>query len=268
MSSDNYISDYKLGEIRKEYGRKIISFSDVQQQLQKWYLGFGLSYPSSSINNYRDSWFHYRKIWLERSFYEVVCQMATLDEHLQRAEKDAVVNFFQIISQELEFWYCIEKRSTLDGLQAHIQQKVKAAYADAAPEEQENGLWLYRLWSSYDGIEQEAALALMYAAKEYILDSKELKQQIQRLLHLIKNATIEIRFEASDIRRLRYPGEYLKRYQNCYDTVYAFFAKEENRGLFFLLGMTKIVKIHDASYAMEEERYSKYIKGATAHKAG
>lgn len=132
MSSDNYISDGKLDEIRKEYGEKIIAFSDVQQQLKGWYDKFGFSYPFSSINNYRDSWFHFRKIWTERSLYEMISQMATLDEHLQRAEKDAVVNFFQMISQKLEFWYGMDKKNIPKECLARIQKNADAVYEGSA----------------------------------------------------------------------------------------------------------------------------------------
>lgn len=253
MSGDNYISDYKLDEIRKEYGEKIISFSNVQKKIQKWYSEFGLPYPASSVNNYRDSWFHYRKIWTERSYYEVICQVATLDEHLQRAEKDAVVNFFQILSQELEYWYAIENQDMSKEILNRVRQEADSAYMRSGKEDQSNGLWLLGLWNAYGGKEQEASFALIYAAQTYLLSSKDMKKQIQRLLHQIKNTTIKIRFEASDIRRLEYPGEYVNRYQECYDAVRSFFTKEENKGFFFLLGMTNIVKINEESYVMEKE---------------
>lgn len=80
-----------------------------------------------------------------------------------------------------------------------------------------------------------------------------MKKQIQQLLHLVKNTTIKIRFEASDIQRLEHPGEYVKHYQKCYDETHAFFTKGENKGFFFLLGMTNVVKINEAGYAMEKE---------------
>ncbi len=255
MNSNNYISDYKLDAIRKEYGEKIIAFSKVQQQIKGWYKKFAFVftpesmpksefiYPHSSINNYRDSWFHYRKIWTERSRYESICHIATLEEHLQRSEKDAVVNFFQIISQDLDFWYCIETQDLPETFQEHIEIKsyVNAYYEKSKQEERENGQWLISLWDTYGLRDQEASFALIYAVQIYFSNFAHVKKQLQELLHLIKNTTLKMRFDASDIRRLEYPGEYVQCCQDSYNAICSFFNEGKNPGIYFLLGITKVV---------------------------
>lgn len=253
MSGDSYISDIKLDEIRKEYGDKVVSFSKVKQQIEKWYEYFELSYPLSSVNNYRDSWFHYRKIWMERSFYEVTCQMATFNEHLQRAEKDAIVNFFQIISQELEFWYYIKNENIPEEWLESIRHNVAEVRDASNLEESRNNLWVCRLFEKYKCSEQEASYALVYVAQKYFLNSEEERRQLQKLLHLVKNTTLKIRLDAIDIRRIEYPGEYLGLYEEYYKKLCTFFEKEEERGLFYLLGMTNVVKANIENYKLEKK---------------
>lgn len=251
MSGDSYISDHKLNEIREEYGDRVVSFSSVEQEIKGWYQDFGFQYPASSINNYRDSWFHYRKIWTERSLYEVICQMATFDEHLQRAEKDAIVNFFQSVSQKLEFWYRIDCIMIPEIYEKQIEQDTQILYGNSTSGEKEDGMWLYSLWSSYGEEEQKASFALIYAVQKYFISREESRCQIQKVLHLIKNTTLMIRFEASDIRRIEKPGEYLERFRAVYDRIHNFFWS--NKGLFFLLGISNVVKTNIVSWQIEQE---------------
>src|SRR5699024_655071 len=105
MLSDKYISDSELNRIKLTYCDKIILFMQFRKDILKWYQAFDFQYPHSSENNYRDSWFHYRKIYQEHSAYEIICQSANFEEHLQRAEKDAIVYFWQKICGILEVWY-------------------------------------------------------------------------------------------------------------------------------------------------------------------
>lgn len=254
MSNDKYISDSKLDEIRKEYGEKIISFITVKRKADEWYKEFGFPFPSSCINNYRDSWFHYRKIWVERSLQEVICQMATFDEHLQRAEKDAVVNFFQIVSQALQFWYHVRFQNIPEELLDNIQQNVDLIYEKCTPEERNDVQLLSDLWDKYAGDEQEASFALICVAQKYILNSKHMIKQIQQLLHLIKNTTLKIRLGASDIQRIDHPGEYLNQCCECYNALISCFNEKDNQTLFFLLGMTDIVRVNIDIYQIEHSR--------------
>lgn len=251
MSSDKYIPDSKLDEIRKEYGEKVVSFLSVKQRIDEWYKYFGFPFPSSCINNYRDSWFHYRKIWMERSLHEITRQIATLEEHLQRAEKDAVVNFFQIISQALQFWYQVKFKSIPEELKDDIQQNVDFVYGKCTPEDRNDVKLLSDLWDEYGRDEQEASFALIYVAQTYFLNSRHVLKQLQQLLHLIKNATLRIRLGASDIQRIEYPGEYLNQCCECYDNLISYFSQKENQTLFYLLGMTDIVKANIDIYQIE-----------------
>ena len=257
MSNDKYIPDSKLDEIRKEYGEKIVSFLTVKRRIDEWYKKFGLPFPSSCINNYRDSWFHYRKIWMERSLHEIICQIATFDEHLQRAEKDAIVNFFQIVSQSLQFWYHVRFQNIPEEFLDNIQQNVGFIYEKGTLEEQKDVQLLSDLWDKYAQDEQEASYALIYVAQTYILNSRHMLKQIQQLLHLIKNTTLKIRLEASDIQRIEHPGEYLNQCCECYNKLISFFYQKDNQTLLFLLGMTNIVKanidIYQIDYSMRAQ---------------
>lgn len=251
MSNDKYISDTKLDEMRKEYGEKVVSFLTVKKRIDEWYDYFGFPFPSSCINNYRDSWFHYRKIWMERSLHEITCQIATLEEHLQRAEKDAVVNFFQIISQALQFWHQVKFMNIPEEFMDTIQLNVDFVYGKCPPEERNDVQLLNELWDKYGRGEQEASFALIYVAQTYLLNSKNTLKQLQQLLHRIKNTTLKIRLGASDIQRIEYPGEYLNQCFECYKNLISYFSQKENQTLFYLLGMTDVVKANIDIYQIE-----------------
>ncbi len=172
----------------------------------------------------------------------MICQMATFDEHLQRAEKDAVVNFFQMISQALQFWYQAESRPIPWKFRDSIRQNVDPVYEKCTPKEKNDVQLLSDLWNNYGRGEQEASFALIYVAQTYLLNSSHRLGQVQRLLHLIKNTTLKIRMGASDIQRIEHPGEYLSQCRECYDKLADCFSQDENQPLFYLLGMTDIVK--------------------------
>lgn len=247
MNKDNYISEYELEQIRREYAEKIIEFSDIKQEVQVWYQNFGLLYPFCSINNYRDSWFHYRKIWRERSFYEIICQTATFDEHIQRAEKDAVVNFFQIISENLEYWYNIDKNITIE-VDEEIKKDIQLIFEDDIKSEKSK---TYQIWEKYEKDEKLAICAIIYSAKQYVLSLHDIKRKIQKILHMIKNITLKIRMGSSDIQRIEKPGDYLNAYKDCYVQLKGFFDKEEHNELLFLLGITDVIRAGIDIYSLD-----------------
>ncbi|MDO4327455.1 MAG: hypothetical protein Q4E24_15775 [bacterium] len=104
MSLDSYITEREQEAFQRNSCAKIIGYSKVKKNVREWYKIFGFQFPHTSENNYRDAWFHYRRLYQEHSAFEMTSQIATFDEHIQRAEKDSMVFFFQRASELLEFW--------------------------------------------------------------------------------------------------------------------------------------------------------------------
>lgn len=207
MIFDKYVSENELEEIRNKYGKKIIMFPRVQEEMSGYYEKFGLPYPNLCINNFRDSWFHYRKIWEEHSYFSIISQMSTLDEHLQRAERDAVVNLLQMLSQKMEFWYLLGKRNDMDQLKNDLGEDDISLGTMIKFEDTDS---FFQYWHFFGGDEKKATSALVYAVSVAFLTQKECYKEIQDILHCIKNSALKIRFGASEIDRLNEPGEYLE----------------------------------------------------------
>lgn len=239
MVNDRYVSAQEMETIKEKCGQKIIKFSDVQTEIRGWYEKYDLCYPDSSINNYRDSWYHYRKIWPEHSYKEIISQMATFDEHLQRAEKDAVVNLFQIISQDLEFWYLCDQicvsQTAIDAFDSNPPFKESEIDLD-------NAEWLDKCWRQFrDNSEVLAANILIYVVQKYLPCKEEFFREIQVLLHKIKNCTLLIRLNSSDIARLNQPGEYMDEIRDIYNSADRFLSRPV---WLFLFEMYDLVRIH------------------------
>ena len=106
MNTSNYIFDSKLEKIQADYGQEIENYIRIRDSWLEIYGEFGIPFPATSDNNFRDSWFHYRKIYKERNEEEMIRQIANYDEHLQRAERDLVVKSSKISHQVWTYGIC------------------------------------------------------------------------------------------------------------------------------------------------------------------
>lgn len=79
--------------LREDCANMIIEFGYQFQILQKVYAEFGLNYPYECHTNYRDSWFHYRKLYSKKDKVLISNEKYGLEEHLLRAARDAQINF-------------------------------------------------------------------------------------------------------------------------------------------------------------------------------
>lgn len=236
--NDRYVSAQEMENIKIEYGQKIIKFLDVQEQILEWYDCYQLRYPDSCMNNYRDSWYHYRKLWPEHSYIEVIHQTSTLDEHLQRAEKDAVVNFFQLVSQNLEFWYLVND--------INIEPNRTKVFEQTLSFDEKNTdfygyEWLEKCWRYFERNEEEASFAIIYAVQKYLYKITGKFYELQVLLHNIKNCTLQIRMNSSDIKRLEQPGEYIDITKGIYESLNEFMNKD---AYFYLFSIHDVVRVN------------------------
>lgn len=236
MIHDEYLEYFELENIRKECGKKIVCFSGVRAKLKEWYQDFYLTYPDSCTNNFRDSWFHYRKIWKERSFRESTAQISNFDEHLQRAEKDAVVSFLQTIVVALEFWY-LSKNIDIPGeyindfndTYSYLERAITLQDAE----------WLNDVWVKFEMDEKKASYALVFIFNRSMSDLNINRNDLQRLLHKTKNIILHVRMDSFEIYRMNMPGVYFDMCEQCYSELSDFFLKP---ALFYLFGITNVIK--------------------------
>jgi hypothetical protein len=235
MLSDSYIKEWEQEIVQKDYCDRIVKYSKVRKDIHRWYEVFGLQFPHTSENNFRDAWFHYRKLYREHSTYEVISQIATLEEHIQRAEKDSIVFFFQKISELLEVWYFVATE--------RIDLEPTVKYIENALDIYESSKAMPNSWVSIfskqcnDDISIFASSCL-YIFRQRIL-SKNFTVDVQILLHEIKNKLLELRMGGISIKRINQPGEYYEAFRPYYENLRSFCDKYRMIGL---IGVTDVIE--------------------------
>lgn len=214
MLVDEYISESAQESIRKSNCEKINNYVTTRETIVKWYDEFGFDFPYSSENNFRDAWFHYKKLYQEHSTYEVICQIATFDEHLQRAEKDSIIYFFQKISESLEFWYYIAMdKKGREQLTGELESDIADLFIATSGTPNS---WVSLLQERYSQNASEFAVCCLKVANTYIL-TRSFCVNAQKMLHTIKNLVLEIRIGGARIQRLDTPGDYLEKFRPCFE---------------------------------------------------
>lgn len=97
--------DEEIMAIKSECAEAIADFGMQFHIIQELYDALGLYYPEESNTNFRDSWFHYRKLYTQKDIITVLNEKYGLEEHLLRAAKDAQIYFLQQLTGWLEVWY-------------------------------------------------------------------------------------------------------------------------------------------------------------------
>lgn len=218
MFEDRYISDIELDLIQKKYMEKVHLFLNMRKKAQEMFYDFCIPYPYQSENNFRDSWFHYRKIYKSRSVNDLFGQTAMFDEHLQRAEKDMVVTFFTRICRRLEFWY-----KEANEIYKTMSERFNADQAEQIYEMEGAENWVLTFYSmlrnnsliSVLDREHEFAYSCVHIFQKYHVKDNIFYIEVQRLLHHIKKKILEVRSGGADIKRHDEPGIYFEEFTEC-----------------------------------------------------
>lgn len=216
-STDRYISDSELESFQKEFAQKTDSFLEMRRTVLDMYTLFQVKYPYQAENNFRDSWFHYRKIYKERRLSSMIGQTAMFDEHLQRAEKDIVVLFWTEICTYLEFWY--NGKFPLDVLKENDVKNGEAL--DLFETDLLNWVKLFHNKCRSECKQpQESRTAFIggciFVFQKCIEPKGKFKEDTQKLIHKIKNNILDIRYGGTDIKRHEEPGIYLDSFDECF----------------------------------------------------
>lgn len=230
MNNSNYIFDFKLEEIQADNCEEIVNYLTIRDKWIAYYNEFGFSYPATSDNNFRDSWFHYRKIYKERSRNEIIRQIANYEEHLQRAERDLVVKFFQDISSSLEKWYLYGLNSQLETIEEYAQiaelwkkesecfdagDKIKSGWVNS----------IYLFCEKNRKTKDDFRNIVLYIFRAYIWND-ELKLELQKLIHKLKNIVLKVRLGSSEIDRMDKVGQLTEQCVILYEELIEFCNKQ------------------------------------------
>lgn len=226
MSNGNYIDDFVLEEIQADNCEEIVTYLTIREKWMACYREFGFAFPATSDNNFRDSWFHYRKIYRERSRNEVIRQIANYEEHLQRAERDLVVKFFQDISSSLEKWYLHGTKSQFELTEEYTklvnQWKKNSECFDMEDNIKRGWVASIYFFCEKNGRTQDDFRSLiLYVFCVYVWSDK-LKVELQRMIHKLKNVVLRVRMGGSEIARMDKVGQLTEQCKTLYEELVEF----------------------------------------------
>lgn len=193
---------------------EIYQYGNNYLKLKKIFDSYGYHIPVECWHNFRDSWFHYRKLYMGKERLSVLNEKYAMEEHLLRAWKDAIIFLLQEISEGLEFWYLKgtnfpDPESSMDAESKRIVNEVHAKVEQENNTELSN--WSKVIVDGYEKVDEETRYRCCYYYYKKFISSKDIDEILQKLLHSLKNFILQIRYSGTDIRRPNNPYEYMQR---------------------------------------------------------
>lgn len=204
MKTDNYLTSEEVWDIQKNYCERLLEFDKFRAKIKQLYMKCRMFYPNASENNYRDAWFHYRKMYAQHNTYDVISQIANFEEHLQRAEKDAIIHFEQHVCEILEWWQRFVKSGYQYKTDIDVLQKAIHRYENSSDCLEGWGL---SILNEYDENDLVIAEMFCYVMQKKIW-TKQHAIQFREIIHRFKNSVLEIRMNGAGIQRFDKIGSY------------------------------------------------------------
>lgn len=193
----------------------LIEYLKYLDVLEQWFQEINENLPLPCRTNYRDAWFHYKKIFEHRNYTKVIQEQYALEEHLIRAIKDAISSYFQIYTYDMEVVYRAIKTGKLKReAEKGIPEVVKRHHL---PLEME-GCWELKLYAAMEerGLEDDFPQVACYICAKK-LDMEQTAGALQQCLHNIKNYCARLRLDGTEIYRPANNEEYLEECERVYD---------------------------------------------------
>lgn len=204
MMTDNYLTSEEVWELQRKYCNRLLEFGEFRYRIKQLYMNYRMFYPNASENNYRDAWFHYRKMYAQHNTYDVISQIANFEEHLERAEKDAIIYFEQHVCEILEWW----QRFVKSGYQYKTDIDILRMAINKYEESANNSVkWGISILEEYSENDLMIAEMFCYVMQEKIW-TKQHAIQFREIIHRFKNSVLEIRMNGAGIHRSNKVGSY------------------------------------------------------------
>lgn len=230
MMKEDYGLSSDQDSIKRECADTITEFGHQFQVMQSLYRELGLPYPIECRTNYRDSWFHYRKLYNQKDDISILNEKYGLEEHLLRAIKDAQINFLQQVGQWLEVWYQYAEMS-----------EDSADEVEYKPFDELGANWVNGVWKASGGNEEKFSRDCIHYYKNHIY-SVERNNQLQNLVHSLKNLVLDLRLGGVNIFRPTDHVKYVRQTIAIYVEIGN--ALKESRMLYLLPATALIWKTH------------------------
>lgn len=227
----------------------IYQYGQKYMQLKKVYDAYGYCMPVECWYNFRDAWFHYRKMYTRKERVSVLNEKYAMEEHLLRAWKDGIIYLLQEISEGLEFWYLNSLDSDVDSVppEPEIEKIVDEVYRDIAQQNNEGEClnWSKVFVDGYQKIKLESRFQCCYYYYKKYISSAEMDKNLQKILHGLKDLVLEIRYSGTNIKRPNNPYEYM---QKLLDLIADINSKLQKNGALYLIPISSIVAHNMVEY--------------------
>lgn len=212
--------------------------------LRDWFREIGQRLPLSCCTNYRDSWFHYKKVYERMDHISVIQEGYTLEEHLIRAVKDAIISYFKFYIYKIEFIYLQSKNGHLlsDTERCHVKKDYPAARSISINE----AGWERDLYGRLEKERKESSFPLVALyVYEQQSDLKNVARRLQKCMHSVKNYCDQLRLDGTDIYRPVDSDEYIERCQMVYTEMIDHLEDLHMKNMVFIFAQ-QIQKTHPA----------------------
>jgi hypothetical protein len=225
------ISEERITSIQEECANEIAYFGNKFQELRRMFEAMGLYYPRECVTNYRDAWFHYRKLCQKKDSVSVLNEKYGLEEHLLRAVKDAQIGFLQQLAYWLEIWYKCDEYMECD-----LTRRSK--YLRLFENLDQN--WVKSIWDASEGDIELFANACLFRFQEE-LKSEDLRIVLQNLIHSMKKIILKIRLGGVDISRPLDNSAYL---DECIPVIVEMCEALSEVKMMYLIPATDLILMH------------------------
>lgn len=195
---------------------KLIMYFEYLDSLDKWFRESGLELPLACRTNFRDAWFHFKKLYERRDYVKIVQEEYALEEHLIRAVKDAIICYYQIYIRKIERVYEYLSNNKLGTCVSQeninkIECKINSVTINT--EKWDSEIKRY--------INPEENMQLYLEAVCYIysrdFNIQKVAKQLQKCLHMIKNYYSKLRLDGTNIYRPSSDEAYMKECEDVFD---------------------------------------------------
>lgn len=194
--------------------QKIIMYFKYLYFLERWYDEVGWELPLPCRTNFRDAWFHFKKLYERKDYVKIVQEEYALEEHLIRAVKDAIICYFQTYISDIEIVYKSLKQVSISNTDIKQYKKVAAAISIDV----NSSSWaldLHKFLSeAKEKVSYEEIAWYIYCRD---MDTNIVAENMQKCLHMIKNYYSMLRLNGTDIYRPVSEEQYMDECQKVYN---------------------------------------------------
>lgn len=214
----NERSLFSTGEHKEYTGLSVMwltRYLEYLNILEKWFGEINEDLPLPCRTNYRDAWFHYKKIYERRDYIKVFQEQYAMEEHLIRAIKDAINKYFQIWIYDMETVYKAIKTGKLEKSIDKYKRLFEHLRISLTIGQQGWEQKLYKEMDEKKALDYFSKIVLYVYAKE--MDQKKAVEGLQKCIHKTKNYCAKIRLHGTDIYRPASNEEYMEECQSVYN---------------------------------------------------